>query len=187
MKTFLVLAIAALTAAAAAGCGDETGDTSGGGVVDDPQVPPAGNAEAVQAWLDKGYYKSWKCEAAVHGPIAISPHGMQRICSNTALSAHGTGEYPVDASGVKELYDANGTTIVGHAVYRHVKAGTTGDTWYWYEKVPLDHPAPHDANGVVADGTGASGPAKDICVSCHGATGIDADHPGHDYVYTQIK
>ena len=77
--------------------------------------------------------------------------------------------------------------IVGYALYVHVKAGKTGDTWYWYEKVPLTSMAPHDANGVVADGTGGSGTAMSICVGCHSATGSDAGHSGHDFVYTQVK
>lgn len=152
----------------------------------DPQVPPAGDAKAVQAWIDEGHYKTWHCEAKNHPGSPISPHGINRICTNDKLSANAGGEYAVDSAGVKELYDAAGTNIVGYAVYRHVKAGTTGDTWYWYEKVPLDSMAPHDANGVVADGLGDKGPAMTICVGCHGAAGSDAMHPGHDFVYTQV-
>lgn len=189
------------------GCGDDTGDTDGstgstgdsatgttsepttGGNGDDPAVvPPITGMADMTAWLNAGHYKMWNCETAAHAAIPISPHGMQRICTNDILSSHDTpDEYPVDSSAVKELYDANGANIVGYAVYRHIKAGTTGDTWYWYEVVPADSMAPHDANGIVADGLGDSGPAKDICVGCHMAAGIDADHPGHDFVYTQIK
>lgn len=151
------------------------------------QTPPQG-FEAIEAWLAEGHYKSWNCEAAVHGPIPISPHGMNRICSNDLLSGHPPdgGEYPVGSAGVKELYDDAGTSIVGYAVYLHIESGTAGDAWYWYERVPLDSPAPHDANGIVADGVGDSGPAMAICVGCHQAAGIDADHPGHDFVYTQV-
>lgn len=197
MRKILFLMIAAATAVAAVGCGDDDGGSDnptggaggagGNGTVDEAQVPPAGDAAAVQAWITKGAYKSWHCEDAPHPQRTVSPHGINRICSNDLLSAHGTGEYPVDASGVKELYDAAGTSIVGYAVYRHVKAGTTGDSWYWYEKVPLDSMAPHDPDGIVADGTGDKGPAQTICVGCHGAAGVDADHPGHDLVYTQVQ
>jgi hypothetical protein len=178
---FGTLAIAAV----AMGCGgdDETNPPGGDDVT---QVPPPGPASAVKEWIDAGHYKSWNCEAAAHDPIAISPHGKNRICTNAKVSGHTSGEYPVDSAGVKELYDAAGANVVGYAVYRHVKAGTTGDTWYWYEIVPQDSMAPHDANGIVADGLGDSGPPKDICVSCHGAAGIDAMHPGHDFVYTQV-
>lgn len=161
-----------------------TGDTGG----DEAQVPPTtGGKATMRAWLDAGHYKSWACQPAAHGPLPISPHGMNRICSNDVLSAHGAGEYPVDSAGVKELYDDAGANIVGYAVYRHVKAGMGGDSWYWYEDVPDTSMAPHDAEGIVADGLGDSGPAKDICVGCHMATGLDADHPGHDFVYVQVK
>ena len=90
---------------------------------------------------------------------------------------------------MKELYDDAGMNIVGFAVSRHVTAGTDGGTWYWYEEVPHDSQAPHDADGIVADGLGDSGPAQSICVGCHQATGIDADHPdhpGHDFVHVQV-
>lgn len=172
--------------ALASGCSDDGTGTASAGTVEE-QVPPVSGKAAMRAWLAEGHYKDWNCETSVHGPIAISPHGMQRICSNLVLSNHGDGEYPVDAAAVKELYDDDGTNIVGYAVYRHVKAGMGGETWYWYEEVPADHPAPHDADGIVADGLGDSGPAKSICVGCHAAAGVDAMHPGHDYVYTQVK
>jgi hypothetical protein len=188
------------------GCGDDKGttddstsDTPGttgadteedptGGAEDETKVPPTSGHTAIQAWLAAGHYKSWKCQDGVQDPIGISPHGKQRICSNGILSAHLTeDEYPVNSSAVKELYDAEGANIIGYAVYRHVTAGTTGANWYWYEQVPADHPAPHDANGVVADGLGDAGPALMICVGCHKDTGIDDAHPGHDFVYVQVK
>lgn len=174
-----------------AGGGDTGGGGAGGGtggmMEDETQVNPMTSAADVDAWLAKGAYKSWACETMEHDAVAPSPHGVNRICSNDVLSAHGTGEYPVDSVGVKELWDAAGGSVVGYAVYRHVKAGTTGDTWFWYEKVPLDSPAPHDDQGVVAFGLGDMGPAKDICVGCHAAAGSDTDHSGHDFVYTQVK
>lgn len=37
------------------------------------------------------------------------------------------------------------------------------------------------------DSTTINGPAEDICVGCHMGAGMDADHPGHDFVYTQVK
>lgn len=166
------------------GCADDgSGDTAGG----EDQVPPVTGKADMRAWIAEGHYKNWNCESAPHDPIAISPHGKQRICTNDILSGHGDGEYPVDTAAVKELYDAAGANVVGYAVYRHVKAGAGGETWYWFEEVPADSPAPHDADGIVADGLGSSGPAKDICVGCHAAAGIDAAHPGHDYVYTQVN
>lgn len=151
----------------------------------DDQTPPQGR-EQIEVWLAEGHYKAWHCQPAVVDPIPISPHGKQRICSNDVLSGHGTGEYPVGSAGVKELYDEAGVNIIGYAVYLHITAGTSGANWYWYERVPLDSPAPHDENGVVADGDGGSGPAMAICVGCHSAAGLDAAHPGHDFVYSQI-
>ena len=166
--------------------GSDTGAEDTGGVpVADAQAPPMGRV-ALEAWIAEGHYLDWHCEAAAHPPVSPSPHANNRICSNDLLSAHTTGEYPVGAASVKELFADDATTIVGYAVALHTRAGTDGGSWYWYERVPLDHPAPHDANGVVADATGEAGPALEICVSCHGAAGIDADHPGHDFVYTQV-
>ena len=65
-----------------------------------------------------------------------------------------------------------------------------GKNWYWYETVPATSAAPHDANGVVADGLGDTGPAKSICVGCHAGAGSDAAHTpsagGRDQVYTPV-
>ncbi len=189
------------------GCGDDKGDSedSGsdtantgsdseddptGGAEDETKVPPTSGHTDMQAWLKAGHYLKWKCQEGVQEPIGISPHGKQRICANAIMSGHATeDEYPVDASAVKELYDEAGANIVGYAVSRHIKAGMTGDDWYWYEVVPDSSMAPHDADGVVADGPGEAGerPGQALCVGCHKATGIDADHPGHDFVYEQVK
>jgi hypothetical protein len=159
-------------------------DSTGGG--GDAQTPPMTGFTDIEAWLADGHYMDWSCEAAAHAAtIAVSPHGMQRICSNDLMSAHADGEYPVGAAAVKELFLDDGT-LYGHAVSLHFEAGTGGESWYWYEKVHADHPAPHDANGVVADGVGSSGAAQTICVSCHSAAGADAEHPGHDFVYVQV-
>jgi hypothetical protein len=170
--------------------GSETGpgmDESSAGGGGDAQTPPMSGHDDIQAWLADGHYLSWTCEMDPH-PISIdvSPHGMQRICSNDLMSAHGDGEYPVGAAAVKELMMDDGT-LYGYAVSLHFQAGTEGDSWYWYENVHEMHPAPHDANGVVADGVGNAGPALDICVGCHMAAGLDAAHPGHDFVYVQVQ
>jgi hypothetical protein len=175
---------------ALAGCASDPVPTSTGDSsvdVGTAQLPPMGRV-AVEAWLTAGYYRSWHCEAMPHAARSPSPHGINRICSNDALSAFtGTGEYPVGSAAVKELYDAAGTSIIGYAVYRHVSAGTIGANWYWYERVPQTSMVPHDANGVVADALGNVGTANSICVGCHSATGVDAMHSGHDFVYTQVR
>jgi mono/diheme cytochrome c family protein len=149
---------------------------------------------AVEAWLATGDYKKWSCEPAVHAARSPSPHGFNRICSNTLIStnATGTGAWPEGASAVKELYNAvTDTTPVGYAVYLKTEASSAaGANWYWYERVPLTSAAPHDSAGVVADGLGSSGPAQTICVACHGAAGSDAAHTpstgGRDEVYTPV-
>lgn len=171
----------------AVGCDADDGDEmDSGDAQGSDQLPPRG-ADAVEAWLADGAYLAWTCEPQPHAARSPSPHGINRICSNDLLSAHGDGEYPVGAASVKELLADDNTTIVGYAVATHVDAGTDGSNWYWYERVPLDHPAPHDENGVVADALGADGPALDICVACHSAAGSDEAHFGHDFVYTQVR
>lgn len=82
------------------------------------------------------------------------------------------GEYAVGAASVKELFDS-GSAVIGYAVSRHIKAGTTADCWYWYEKL---------GGQVNADGIGVSS-----CNGCHSAAGSDSSHQGHDYVYLQVK
>jgi hypothetical protein len=185
---FVYLGLVTLLAA----CGGTSNSAPDGGG-SSAMTPPMG-AAAVEAWLTAGAYKQWHCESAVHAARSPSPHGFNRICSNdiVANAATGTAAWPVGAAAVKELLaDANSPTPVGYAVYLKTKADSAaGANWYWYERVPLDHPAPHDANGVVADGMGSGGPPLSICVSCHGAAGSDAAHTptvgGRDQVYTAV-
>lgn len=141
-----------------------------------PQAPPTTGAAAVDAWLAQGFYTMWHCETSPHPSRSPSPHGQNRICSNELLSGGGAGEFPVDSSAVKELID--GGNVIGHAVYRHVRSGTTGDTWFWYEKI-------NDSVGAI--GLGDTGTPHDSCVNCHKGAGSDSNHSGHDFVYTQVK
>jgi hypothetical protein len=157
------------------------------------QSPPMG-ASAVEAWLARGDYKEWQCEEAIHEARSPSPHGFNRICSNDviAASAGKTGSWPAGAAAVKELYtSATEVEPAGYAVYLKTQSDSAdGANWYWYERVPLDNPAPHDGKGVVADALGAAGPAKMICVGCHAAAGSDAAHTpspgGRDQVYSPV-
>ena len=183
---------ACLMAASACGGDDGSdGDKEATGAVS--QTPPMG-AAAVEQWLQTGAYKSWHCEAAPHMFRSPSPHGFNRICSNDLISqnASGKGVWPKGAAAVKELHaSATSTTPVGYAVYlKTADDSAAGVNWYWYERVPLDSAAPHDATGVVADGMGASGTANTICVGCHSAAGLDAAHTpsvgGRDEVYTPV-
>jgi hypothetical protein len=157
------------------------------------QSPPQG-ASAIEAWLKKGDYKDWQCESGVHEARSPSPHGFNRICSNDAISSKTSGSdaWPSGAAAVKELYaSADDDKPAGYAVYLKTKSDSAnGANWYWYERVPLDSAAPHDDDGVVADGLGSAGPAKAICVGCHVAAGSDDAHTpssgGRDQVYTPV-
>src|SRR6185295_8288018 len=95
-----------------------------------------------------------------------------------AGTAATTGEWPEGSAAVKELHaSATSTTPIGYAVYlKQAPDSAGGANWYWYERVPLTSEAPHDANGVVADGRGGDGTAKSICVGCHAAAGADPAH-----------
>jgi len=158
------------------------------------QTPPMG-AAAVEAWLAAGSYKQWTCEPQSHAARSPSPHGFNRICSNSLVSGNATGAatWPEGAAAVKELLaDSTSTTPVGYAVYLKTNIDSAaGSNWYWYERIPVDSTAfPHDAKGLVADGTGGTGPAMTICVGCHAAAGSDAAHTpspgGRDEVYTAV-
>lgn len=158
------------------------------------QTPPT-SAAALTSWLSAGSYDNWHCENGVHEARSPSPHGFNRICSNDLIAANatGTGSWPKGAAAVKELFaSASDTAPIGYAVYLKTDANSAdGANFYWYEVVPDDSPAPHDANGVVADGMGDSGPAQTICVGCHAAAGSDAPHTpspgGRDQVYTPVR
>lgn len=187
MKISSVLGVVGMSCAIAAGC-DSSNKATGAS-----ETPPMG-ATAVEAWLAAGSYKTWTCEPASHEARSPSPHGFNRICSNSLISnnAAGTDAWPEGAAAVKELLaDATSTTPVGYAVYLKTKADSAdGANWYWYERVPLTSAAPHDANGVVADGMGSTGTAMSICVNCHGAAGSDTAHTpsvgGRDQIYTAV-
>jgi hypothetical protein len=175
-----------------AACGSDDMEEAGPGATLD-QTPPQG-AALIEAWLARGDYKSWHCETVQHEFRAPSPHGFNRICSNDLVSqnATGTGAWPRGAAAVKELYaSATASTPIGYAVYlKTADDSAAGANWYWYERVPLDSPAPHDDKGVVADGMGSAGAAKTICVGCHIAAGSDTSHTpsphGRDQVYTPV-
>jgi len=158
---FCILGLTALT------CGG-----SGTEPVDDLnslQTPPRG-AAAIEPWIAQAFYRSWKCEPAPHPASPFGAHGDNRVCSNDLLSAAGRGEFPVGAASVKEIY--SGPNVVGFSVSRHTTAGTSGSTWYWYERI--------GQGGGATDAQGAR-----VCVGCHSQAGNN--RPGHDYVYTQVR
>lgn len=175
-------------------CGPETSTPDAGAEM---QLPPTTGYADMEAWLSKGFYKSWKCEPTSHQARSPSPHGINRICNNARLAAQpgGPGEYPVGAAAVKELYSEDAGTIIGYAVEVHVSAGTSSSNWYWYERNPsLNAPAKNGSAGLVADGVGptegtAGTPTASICTGCHTAAGADSAHTttdSHDFVYTHV-
>jgi hypothetical protein len=199
------IGISCVLGLAAFGCGGDDDDTTGSkgdsalgaanpdGKPGDAQTPPTTSGADVEAWLAKGSYKKWTCEEVEHAQIKVSPHGYNRVCSNdlaAGFSGDVDDERPINTASVKELYDDE-SKLVGYAVGVKVKAKSAGgDGWYWYERVPKDSAAPHDADGVVADGLGSAGAAKSICVSCHAGAGTDALHSinlSSDFVYLQAQ
>jgi hypothetical protein len=149
--------------------GADAGDTPSGDArtaADNPQDPPT-TAAALATWLAARSYERWHCEPAPHPARPFGAHGVNRICSNDRLAAHGAGEYPVGAASVKELY--SGDVVTAWAVAVHHRAGTSGNDWYWYEGT-----GPNAYAGVGATG----------CTGCHAQAGHG--RPGHDYVYTQV-
>lgn len=180
IKTVLKTAttIAALTLLAAVpACTDDDG---GATVPGDAQTPPQGSDTEISAWLTAGSYKGagWKCETAPHDARSPSPHGKNRICSNTKLTQTAApGKYPLGAASVKELIASDGTTIAGYAIGLKLADGASdGSKWYWYEKM---------GNSVVFNGEGAAA-NTDLCSGCHAGAGTDAAHSGRDFVYTQV-
>ena len=192
MAAFMIFSCSDLTGCDSDSKNQQTG-TGGTGGAGSGSLPPIG-ATAVESWLATGAYKQWRCEPAVHAAREPSPHGFNRICSNErSRPTPRNRRLAQGAAAVKELYaNATTTTPVGYAVYLKTADDSAGGAnWYWYERVPLNGAAPHDANGVVADGMGSAGTsAMQICVGCHGPAGSDAAHTptagGRDLVYTPV-
>lgn len=133
-----------------------TSGAGGGGVGGSAGCTVPTNATDIEAFLTADGYSGWDAESAVHG--SSGPHGMVRTFINDDLANSLTASnasHPVCAASVKELYENDGTTLLGYAVMVKVTDGTTGDDWYWYERI---------GNNVVADGTGVGG-----CTGCHSA------------------
>jgi hypothetical protein len=155
-------------------CSDPGSGAVEGAEMGDADTPPTG-ADAVDAWLAEGHYLDWACEPEPHAARPPGAHGMNRICSNPLLSEHADGPYPLGAASVKELIRDG--EIDGYAVTRRIGDGGAED-WYWFERSGGD---------LIADGPGDSGEPKDLCAGCHAGAGADADHSGHDFVYTQVR
>lgn len=154
--------------------------------VDGSQLPPTEGHDAIEAWLAEGHYRRWSCDPLPRPARLPSIDGTIRVCANDMMIATTSGEFPVDAAAVKEIHDPAGAAIIGYSVERHTRPGAGGETWYWYERGPLDGPEPHDERGVVADGWGFDGPAVDQCVACHSLAGSPVAPFGRHLVFTRI-
>lgn len=139
--------------------------TSSDAMMVDPQRPPTSSAMALEDWLKTGAYKAWACESAMHAARPGSAHAANRICSNDLLSKSVSGEYPVGAASVKELFNGAGA-IIGYAVGLRLKAGPADDSWFWYERVNTT---------TYANGAGVA-----LCANCH-------RNAPRDFIYTQVK
>jgi len=159
----------------ASACTDEPTEPNVDG---DAQTPPQGSEATIEAWLDEASYKGtgWYCEPAIHEARSPSPHGSNKICSNTKLaSTGGTAVYPMGAASVKELYVDD--ALVGRAIALKLADGTSdGSKWYFYERIGAQ---------IFANGKGTRN-NSDLCSSCHAGAGTDAGHSGRDFVYTQV-
>ncbi|MDX2018807.1 MAG: hypothetical protein SF187_01095 [Deltaproteobacteria bacterium] len=150
--------------ASAGGVGIDAGGIDAGALAGsgEAQLPPT-NRKALEAWIEKGFYKAWKCESSVMKARPNGAHGRNRVCSNALASANAGGPYAVGAASIKEIY--SGDKISVYAASVKVKEGTAANTWYWYE-------------GSI-EGIGIS-----ACAGCHAQS---AQYGGHDYVYIQVK
>ncbi|MDC0719679.1 hypothetical protein [Nannocystis bainbridge] len=140
-------------------------DASTASTTGDTEVaPPTDSAEALEAWLAGGAYRSWPSESQIHA--SSGPHGGNvRTFVNPALadSLAADTEHLAGAASVKELYGSGTDAIVGYAVMVKLAPDSAeGDGWYWYERL--------DAT-VYADDTGVK-----LCTGCHAG--------GSDYVLT---
>lgn len=117
------------------------------------QLPPR-ERMALESWLAQGHYKMWSCERGTSARRLNGAHGRTRICSNAALVASKSGDYPVGAASVKEIYDAS-DRLNGYAIGLKITSGGAVASWYWYERI---------GTSVIADGDGT---AVRLCSGCH--------------------
>lgn len=164
--TVFALASAALVLVA---CGDGDDDGFDG----DPTVLPD-DPDDYPAWLKLKGYREWDGESMAHE--SMGPHPAQvRVYINDVLAqslAAGNRHHPVDSVAIKEVIEADGTTLKGWALSRKIKETTDatvdGSAYYWFQKL----------DGSID----ADGPNVELCYGCHNAAfGMDRDHFMSDY------
>jgi hypothetical protein len=143
-----------------ASCGShsETDDV-GAGVVADIDTGKAG----LVAFVESGAYAAWPVAEDAPHPSA-GPHDVlvQVYFNDTVAESLRAGNttHPVGSALVKELYDSDGTTKLGHAVMIRIAEGEGG--WLYFEGFAPDYADPF------------YGKAHKTCEGCHG--GSPSDH-----------
>ncbi len=138
------------------------GEASEGARVDD-------YAQKLFTWLQRGAYKDYKAESAVH-PSSSGPavHGDVRTFMNAKLDESlqaGNAEHPVGSVAVKELHK-DGKLYGWAAAIKARQDDGKGNGWYWYENLSIS-----SNEKPVAAGVG-----HQLCVGCHSS--------GKDFVRT---
>jgi hypothetical protein len=152
---------------------DNTRDSAADVPVDPAQIPPASSDE-LDAWIATQPWQTWACEPAPRGPRLNSPHDQVRVCENQLLAGAlaGSGEAPVGAAAVKEMYYQG--AIWSYTIAVHGKAGSGTDKWFWWRKVIDGSASPPITN---------QGYGEPFCSGCHAGAQAAA---GHDSIFTAV-
>lgn len=146
----------------ATACGSSGGE-NGSPIIEGLDTSRAG----VAAFVKERRYDDWIAEPAVRD--SEGPHGKVRVYFNDvavrSLQA-GNETHPRGTILVKELYSADGQSLIGHALNVKVEDGKGKDTWLFFEG---SLPRYEDAFYGRGDPT---------CHGCHEA--------GKDYVTTAL-
>lgn len=134
--------------------------------------PAEGDFSEVMRWLLDGRYGGWESETDVH-TSSQGPNGVRVFLSPSLVDslAAGSGEHPVGAIAVRELYAED--LELRHGFALALKAGDSASdaaqNWFWLQVFGLDE----DSRPVIA-AHGARG-----CVKCHqeGADFIRSSYP----------
>ena len=107
-------------------------------------------------------YSQWTAQPSVQAATGNSPHGAARVFFNDTLVQalqSNTTIMPKGSIVVKEIYEADLTTLKGFALDAKIKDGEGPNTWIFYEGFTPNHNNYH--------GIGLS-----TCTGCH-STGTD--------------
>ena len=122
--------------------------------------------EALFKFLTEGKYKQFPTAESVHpstGPHSIKGtfgEPVRSYLNKTISDSLGAGNatHPKGSAIVKEMFNADGTTLEGWAVSVKTDADSDGGKgWFWYEVTSTT-----DSSELVANGNGVG-----LCASCH--------------------